>query len=300
MGGGSWTPQDWSNYSKTSIKGKSTAAIYTSKSIKPEFDPKNISVRESCDSDEHPESNAIIIGLDVTSSMDRILKAVAEKLGLLVKEILDRQPIEHPQIMFNAIGDSMCDDAPLQVTQFESDIRIAEQLTSLWFERGGGGNRRESYPLVWYFAANHTKIDCFEKRGKKGFIFTMGDDCFPSVLTKAELERFIGDKVEADIPVKEVLAQVNRQYEVFHLMLEQGSTASWMDPPKWIELLGERAIRVSDYTKIPEIIISILETMGGKSVDEVVGSWDGNTALVVRDAIQNLSTTSQNSNLVEM
>lgn len=300
MGGGSWTAQDWSSYSSTHISGKSTAAIYKSTTIKPEYDPKNIDIRESCDSDEHPESNAIIIGLDVTGSMARILQAVAEKLGVLVENILDRQPVPDPQIMFNAVGDAQYDTAPLQVTQFESDIRIAEQLTDLWFEQGGGGNGFESYPLVWYFAANHTKIDCFNKRNKKGFIFTMGDDCFPKVLTKNEIQEFFGDTIEADISVEEVLSQVNRQYEVFHLMLEQGGSACQIDRPAWTELLGERAIKVTDYTKIPEIIVSILETMGGKAVEDVVGSWDGNTALVVREAIQNLSATSQDNDLVEM
>ena len=153
MGCGSWTPRDWDNYSKSSIAGKSAAGIYTSKMMKAEFDPKDIPVRESRDSADHPSSNAIIIGLDVTGSMSDILEGVAKKLNVLVSEILDRKPVTDPQIMFNAIGDAMCDTTPFQATQFESDIRIAEQLTQLYFERGGGGNGFESYPLAWYFAA---------------------------------------------------------------------------------------------------------------------------------------------------
>lgn len=68
MGCGSWTPHDWDSYSKSSIAGKSAAGIYTSKMMKAEFDPKDIPVRESRDSADHPSSNAIIIGLDVTGS----------------------------------------------------------------------------------------------------------------------------------------------------------------------------------------------------------------------------------------
>lgn len=179
MGCGSWTPRDWDNYSKSSIAGKSAAGIYTSKMMKAEFDPKDIPVRESRDSADHPSSNAIIIGLDVTGSMSDILEGVAKKLNVLVSEILDRKPVTDPQIMFNAIGDAMCDTTPFQATQFESDIRIAEQLTQLYFERGGGGNGFESYPLAWYFAAMHTDIDCLNERNQKGFLFTMGDDCYP-------------------------------------------------------------------------------------------------------------------------
>lgn len=300
MGGGSWTSKDWTSYSSSHISSKKSAKeIYTRSSISDEFNPHGIDVRESCDNTEHPNSTPIIIGLDVTGSMNRVIEAIAKKLGELATQILERKPVTDPQIMFNAIGDSTCDSAPLQVTQFESDIRIAKQLTDLYFEQGGGGNHFESYPLAWYFAANHTAIDSFDKHGRKGFIFTMGDDCFPQNLTKSEIKKIFGDVVESDIKVEDVLQQANRKYEIFHLLIEQGGSASSMDSDKWMELMGERAIKVKDYTMIPEIIVSILETMGGKSVDDVVKSWDGNTALVVKDAISGISQVNSANTLVE-
>ena len=75
--------------------------------------------------------------------------------------------VTDPQFLCAAIGDSKSDKTPLQVTQFESDIRIIRQLTDLYLEGGGGGNYGESYHLLWYFAAYRTAADCFEKRGKK-------------------------------------------------------------------------------------------------------------------------------------
>lgn len=68
---------------------------------------------------------------------------------------------------------------------------------------------------------------------------------------------------------------------------------------QWTGLLGERAIPVSDYTKIPQIIVSILETMAGKSVEEVVNSWDGSTAVVVREAISGLTEKKDEKELIE-
>lgn len=306
MGSGTFTAKDWETYSTAHVRGKSTAQIYTSHCMKDEFNPKGV-IREARDSEEHPYSTPIIIGLDVTGSMSNILNEVAQQLGDMVKEIIERQPVSDPQICFTAIGDSTCDTYPLQCTQFESDIRIAEQLTQLYFERGGGGNGFESYPLAWYFAANHTSTDQDEKRGKKGFLFTMGDDSYPKKLTREELQYIFGEDIEKDaISTEEVLSQASRKWEIFHLCLKQGSNMSgpWAGDTsemimQWTNLLGERAIPVSDYTKVPQIIVSILEAMAGKSVEDIVRSWDGSTGIVVKEALAGLKVKNTTSELVE-
>lgn len=299
MGCGSWSSTDWSAYSKSTISGRTSASsIYTAMSMKKEFDPKNVT-RESCDSTDHPNSFPIILGLDVTGSMSGILKVMAEKLGDLMKEIIERKPVEDPQILFGAIGDSVYDDCPLQVTQFESDIRIAKQLTEVYFEKGGGGNNFESYPLLWYFAARHTKCDNYEKRGKKGVLFTFGDDGFPEKLTRNEISEIFGDDIQGDIKVEDILAEVNRKFEIYHFCMAQGGSHRESDLERWQELLGERAIRVKDYQKIPEIIVSILEAMSGKDKDEIISSWDGSTAIAVKEALDGLSITNPTSDLIE-
>lgn len=293
MGYSPWQDSDWKAYSTATIIDKPVDRIYTSRSLDPKFDPRLITLRESCDSVDHPLSTPIIIGLDVTGSMDGILDTTAQKLGLLVEKIHELKPVTDPQIMFNAIGDSAPggdSTAPLQVTQFETDIKIAEQLTTLWFEKGGGGNAFESYPLTWYFAATRTKIDSFEKRGKKGFIFTMGDDGYPDRLTKQEIFNVFGETVEKDITTEAILAMVNRQYEVFHLNFSRGYGRGNIN--SWKTLLGERAIDVPDHTKIPEIIVSILESVGGKSLEAIASNWDGGTALVIKEALGGLTAKS--------
>lgn len=300
MGGGSWTAKDWGSFSNSRVSGRSTASIYTASRMKNDYDPKNV-IRESCDSDEHPNSVPIILGLDVTGSMSNILQVMAEKLGLVMTEIYDRKPVTDPQILFAAVGDAVYDDYPLQVTQFESDIRIAKQLTEVYFERGGGGNGFESYPLIWYFAANHTKCDNYLKRNKKGFIFTFGDDGYSEKLTQKEIKEIFGDDAERDIPIEEVLTQVNRQFEVYHFCMAQGGSYRDVDYYKWQRILGERAIKVRDYSKIPEIIVSILETYAGKDKDSIINSWDGSTAIAVADALSGLSVNkvSKDNDLIE-
>ena len=267
---------------------KKVSDIYSATKIDPKYDPRLIRVRESFDSADHPVTTPIIIGLDVTGSMSDLLSVTAQKLGEMVKDILERQPVEGPQIMFCAVGDSRCDRSPLQATQFESDIRIASQLTDLWFEQGGGGNSFESYPLVWYFAATKTKTDAWEKRQKKGVIFTLGDDGYPEQLLKQEIEKVFGDKVREDIDTASLLAQVSRKYEVFHLMVMDRRNEQVVKLPKWRKLMGERAIAVTDVNAIPEIIVSLLESVAGKDTEEIINSWDGDTQLAVRNALSGL------------
>ena len=305
MGYETMESKDWDEYAKSNIKGKTTAQIYKSTKMKPEYDPMKV-MRESRDSYNHPSSTPIIIGLDVTGSMDNILNEVAQQVGDMVLDIIKRKPISDPQVAFAAIGDAPAgDEYPFQVTQFESDIKIAHQLTDLYFEKRGGGNYFESYPLTWWFAANHTACDNFEKRNEKGFLFTMGDDDFPKELTARELSAIFGDTIEGNsVSIKEVLTQASRKWEIFHLVLQEGNNMLWggnkdVIVSDWISLLGERAIPVTDYRKIPQIITSILERMSGKSVDEICDSWDGSTAVVVREAIQGLTVNKENNGLIE-
>src|SRR5688572_7412422 len=132
--------------------------------------PYGIKQRESRDSAEHPTTIGIMIWLDVTGSMARIPEDfVRDSMPMMMQDIVDLEVVD-PQIFFGAIGDHECDRAPLQVGQFESSAELINKwLTSVYMEKGGGGNAGESYPLAWYFAGYHTSIDCFEKRGEKGF-----------------------------------------------------------------------------------------------------------------------------------
>ena len=294
MGYGAWSAADWKKYSSARISGKRVNDIYSATKIDDKYDPRKIKCRESLDSADHPVTTPIIIGLDVTGSMSDLLNVTAQRLGEMVKDIIERQPVEGPQIMFCAVGDSRCDRSPLQVTQFESDIRIASQLTELWFEQGGGGNNFESYPLVWYLAANKTKTDAWEKRQQKGVIFTLGDDGYPEQLLKREIEKVFGDRVSEDINTEALLAQVSRRYDVFHLMVMDGRSESTVKLPKWRELMGERAISVTDVNAIPEIIVSLLECVAGRDKEDIINSWDGNTQLAVRNALGGLPARKRN------
>src|SRR5216684_3447913 len=113
--------------------------------------------------------------------------------------------LEHPQILIGAIGDATCDTAPLQVGQFESGIEIEEDLGKLFLEGGGGGHITESYELAMYFMARHTAVDCYEKRGRRGYLFVIGDEIPYARVKRTEVAAYIGDGLQADVPIQELI-----------------------------------------------------------------------------------------------
>jgi hypothetical protein len=241
------------------------------------MDPKKIRLRESCDSDEHPNSTPIIIGLDVTGSMGYIAHNMAtEHLGRLISGIYERRPVTDPHVMLMGIGDAFCDEAPLQVTQFEADIRIAEQLRDIWLEGHGGGNDFEGYDLPWVFASRFTKIDSMIKRGKKGFIFTIGDE-LPShrPLTDDVLTKIFGfdSGLQGPIAPADALAAAQRNYAVFHVVVEQGSFARGrpsMVVDAWRKLLGPNVLPLNNDEHLPEVIEAALAITNGTPVADVL------------------------------
>ncbi len=301
MGSSRWSASDWDAYSSISST-KKTADIFKSSGMIDSLNPYGVMIRESRDSIINPQSTAIIVGLDVTGSMGMISDALAkEGLGTMVEEILKRKPVTDPHILLAGIGDAYCDRAPLQITQFEADITIAKQLEQIWLEKGGGGNDFESYNLPWYFAAKHTSIDCFEKRSKKGYIFTVGDEEVPQKLTKEQIKKIFGDEVEKDYSSEELLNMVSKMYNVFHIVVEEGSYArsnikGVMN--SWSELLGQRVLRLSDYKKLAEVVVSAIEVNEGKDANSVVSSWSGSTSVVVSRAINSLTSVSSSKGVV--
>jgi len=294
MGSGRWDPGAWTAYSSSTV-GKSTAKIYTSRGMNKDLDPLGVAMRESRDSVDNPLSTPIIVALDVTGSMGMIADTIArEGLGVLFTEILDRKPVTDPHLMFMAIGDANCDQAPLQVSQFEADARIIEQLTKIFLEGGGGGNSFESYNLPWYFAAQHTSIDSIEKRKKKGYLFTVGDERAPAPLTVDQIKRFIGDDITQDLPTKDLLRMAQKMYHVFHVVIEEGNHCRYDHDgvlKSWDELLGQHVLRLSDYTKLSEVVVSAIQVIEGEDKAAVVKSWSSTTSVVVKKAIDGLTTT---------
>lgn len=293
MGYSRWDASAYSTYAETAkvtlsaarSAGLSDSAarqqVFSQNRIHANFDPKKVMIRESRDSDLNPNSVPIIIGVDVTGSMGLYAEKLAvEGLGRVIEMIIDSSPVSDPHIMVMGIGDVTSDEAPLQVSQFESDIRIAEQLKQIYLEGRGGGNSFESYDIPWYFAGTRTSTDCFEKRNKKGYIFTMGDEPPPPptfTYSASQLSSVFGSGEQHGISSKEMLELAQEKYNVFHIIVEEGSFARrslQTVRDSWENLLGNRVIYLRNYNYMPEVIQSVIRVAEGEDVDEVISSWE--------------------------
>ena len=311
MGVGSWDSHAWDSYRTRNVRSDSATtggrnSVYSGTSMKADYDPKNITVRECRDSTDHPASTPLIIACDVTGSMSPVLRSVIENLGTLNLEIINRNAGDFA-VCYMGVGDADFDRAPLQVSQFESDIRQADALRGIWLEQRGGSNSCESYILPWYFAIEKVSADSIEKRGKKGFLFTMGDECCPANLTPTQIKKVFGYEVQEGYTKEEIYSVVCRDWNVFHLIIEEGNyysnryhiddkrrekcEASW-------DFMGQNVLHVSDHTKLAEIIVSTIQVVNGEDASTVADSWDGSTSVVVKHALGNLTSVKETSGVV--
>jgi hypothetical protein len=290
MGYTSWSSDAYSHL-KTSYSSKSADQIFSSR-MNATLNPHGLVFRESRDSDAHPNSLAIAVFLDVTGSMGQIPEAlIRHKLGSLMDTLL-AHGVEDPQILFSAIGDHYTDGAPLQVGQYESGTdELNEGLSKIYIEGGGGGQNMESYLLAWLVAGRHTSIDCFEKRGNKGFLFTIGDEKSWDSVAANRLKELMGYAQSEAITDAEVLAQAQRMYHVFHIHVNE---TGYKDNPDvigyWKKLLGERALILDDHRAVAELIASTVTVINGASLDKVAAEFDDNTANSVKNALMKVDT----------
>ena len=283
MGSGAWTSSSFANYSTSrgrsydhdtgALRGDYSAQdMFKQRRIAEELNPKNV-IRECCDSSEHPNTIPVILGLDVTGSMGSSAVEVAKKLSVVMTELYNK--VKDVEFLVMGIGDLAYDNAPIQASQFESDIRIAEQLDKVYFEGGGGGNSYESYTAAWYFGSRHAKLDCWG-RGKKGIIITMGDEPLNPYLPRVPLERATGDNLQGDVETSDLYREASEKYDIYHLNVDHRSYSHYDEEinSSFGKYLDSKHLRKVNLNSIADEIIDIIvSAVEGQtiSVNETVG-----------------------------
>ncbi len=244
--------------STDAMSNASAQTVYRSHHLSSMLNPYNV-VRECRDSDDHPHSLPVILGLDVTGSMGHAATTCAAKLDETMTELYKNN--HDVEFCVMGIGDFIYDSAPLQVTQFESDIRILEQTLKLYFEGGGGGNNWESYTAAWYFGLHNCIFDCWD-RGERGIIITIGDEALNPMLPGKRIKDVIGGQVDGDIDTKQLYAAASEKFDIYHIAITDQSSYKWnknLIEDTWRPLLGDHLI-IAESTDLPQLIAAIVNS----------------------------------------
>ena len=286
MGSGAFTTSSFVNYSVSKKRTVDSSGVvvtdnlqdfYGQRAMHKDLNPYKV-VRECCDSEEHPNTIPVIIGLDVTGSMGGACVKTAQNLNTIITSLYDE--FEDVEFMIMGIGDLSYDHAPIQVSQFESDIRIAEHLDNVYMEHGGGGNGFESYTAAWYFGLYHTALDCW-KRGKKGIIITMGDEPLNPYLPKEKLNKVLGDHVEADVETKDLYQLAKEKFDIYHIAINDKDDCykRYKDrvDKSFSKVLGED-FKIATLDELPKTIVDcIKDSVGDVTTNPVDYSVDNTT-----------------------
>ncbi|MDY7084687.1 MAG: hypothetical protein SYR96_06225 [Actinomycetota bacterium] len=276
MGSGRWSTDVYTaadNYRRAT--GKSAFAYSDSGARKahPALDPKGVTKRESRDSDEHPFSTPIAVLFDVTGSMGGVPRVLQTKLPQLLGLLTRKGYVTDPHILFGAVGDATCDRVPLQIGQFESDNRMDEDLARIVLEGGGGGQMTESYELAMYFMARHTSLDSFSKRGKRGYLFLIGDEMPYAKVHPREVEKFLGERTEP-ISTEELVVELQRTFDVYYLLPTAAGHGGNRDVlRRWRGLLGQNVLELDDLDAVCETI-ALTVGLGEGTIDLDAGLDD--------------------------
>jgi hypothetical protein len=282
MGNARWDDRAYKSYADTTNYRSASIDKVFSHKVNEKLDPRNVKVgkgdrkglqlRESIISEENPNPTPIILGLDVTGSMGQVAEQIAkDELPTLMTKIHETGVVTDPHVMFMGIDDVFAQGhGALQVSYFEPDLRIVEQLRNMWLVKNGGGNGSESYDLAWYFAGRYTYLEGFEKQDRKGFLFTFGDEPAPfQTVSPGHLEQIFGPgDYESTAPAVS-LKSAQAKYQVFHIVVERSSSSRSLRK-SWTDLLGNNAIFLREVEFLTPVVLATMAIANGANIQDVI------------------------------
>lgn len=273
MGGGTWTTMAYNAVTRSKIDSGTTFVYTATSKASGRYEAhENLRVldsdgkpftRESRDSDEHPESTPIVVGFDVTGSMGEnpaiLQKCLCGLFGMLIR----RDIVSDPQIAIAAYGDTHCDRVPLQMSQFESDNRIDDNLDNVFVEGGGGGNLGETSTALAWYVARHVVTDAWEKRGKRGYMFLIGDECALPV-TREQSSEYLGEDEPHEITPEMAFGEAMEKWDTYFLLVKNYASEMQQSERKYEDLLGkDHVIPLQSTDSAPAVIAAVIALAEG-------------------------------------
>jgi len=296
MGSGSFSPTDYGKGVKRLIDtgkvfGRSAIASVSGDygNVAKILDPKEMKngLRESCFLPGVDDVMPIIVSIDGTGSMQKIPLHIQKELPKLLETVVEEGLSDHPNLLFMCHDDeTVVENAAFQISQFEIEAnKLVESLNELIIPGQGGGNNSEAYHLAIYAAANHTRLESYEKNGEKGFMFLIGDEepYFGGLDTAKHgtspelIKDVFGASVQSDVPMLESLKKVLQRFHFF--VIRPGDTSHGKDKRitrNWQELMkraGGNPQNVLEVEQTDAIIPTMVMSIGltkGMDADELV------------------------------
>lgn len=279
-----------------------------------DLDPKGLVMRESRDSAAHPEAVPVILVLDETGSMESVIRQIQRSVRSIMKLLIGKGYLPHPHIMVMGIGDvPNGETAPLQVSQFEADDKIEQNIDNLYIEGACGGSNHESYQNAAYVAAYKTSTDHFEKRGQRGYLFIIGDE-MNHPFRAGEVRALIGTTAEMGQEIdgltnETIYAAVRERWNTFFVLPKNASNGgSKVIMSHWKKLLGEEhVLELADENAAGEFVAAQIglceqntdiDTIEKDLVD--IHGPGAETAALVRAVCGSVSTTAAGEALTKM
>lgn len=310
MGSGTWNASTYAASTGTKISSGSsfghdkftreTGKLEPHESLDPFKVAKN-GIIESRDSDDHPNSVPIVIGLDQTGSMARVPRVVQQKLGGIFDLLMLRGYIEDPQIAVGAYGDCYCDPirSTVQFSNFESDNRIDDAIDNLILPGYGGRNGGETMSGLFYMM-DKVRSDAWEKRGKKGYAFFVADEISLDLLPE-HVRDFVGDaQPQSPLEFKALAEKIMEKWEVFILLIDNASAHMQGSEAFYTKIFGKRNVLVLEEAEAvaETIALAIGVCEGTVDIDEASDDLKstGANELAIRNSV-NAVTNSGLANL---
>lgn len=138
---------------------------------------------------------------------------------------------------------------PYQISQFEGDNRIDEQMQLLVPAKQPNDTHTEDYQIAIYHLAFRVEATIWQY-GLKGYAFITGDEIGHDYLSGSDAKEFLGVELAKQISAKEICQELLKKWNFFYLQVpgyRQRETTAW-----WTSLIGhERIIQLQDAADIP-------------------------------------------------
>lgn len=200
--------------------------------------------------------NPLIIGVDVTGSMQRWPFEIFDRLPLLYNTLSQYRP--DLEISFCAIGDAGCDRWPLQTSFFSKGFDLEKNLKALYGE-GGGGDEPESYGLFAHWVNTHVSTP----KAERPFLIVFGDATMHKKVPAGQVRHFMGDEQGQDVDSIAAWNQVSRVWNTWFLRRPGGKKGDAVDT-MWSQAVGpQQVVQMDDEQRAVDYAMGLVARTWG-------------------------------------